>query len=189
LKRIAIFASGRGSNAKRIIEYFKASKVAEVVLIITNNADSGAIDVAREHNIACFYFSNELLEDGQELLERLKDFNIDFIVLAGFIRKIPRTIIEAYPKQIVNIHPALLPKFGGKGMYGLHVHQAVLAAGEKETGITIHLVNEKYDDGQIIAQYTLPIPKNITAKHLQQLVQELEHQHYPLEIEKYIEHV
>lgn len=189
MKRLAIFASGKGSNAKRIIEYFKPSEAADVVLIITNNADAGVIEVAREFHISCFYFSNELIDEGQELLDRLKDFNIDFVVLAGFIRKIPITIIKAYSKQIINIHPALLPKFGGKGMYGIHVHQAVLAADEKETGITIHLVNEKYDDGQIIAQYALSIPKNINAKHLQHLVQELEHQHYPLEIEKYIKHV
>ena len=186
---LAIFASGKATNARRIIEKFRTDDQVQVKLLITNNFESGLIDVSREFHISSFYFDNDKVAEGENLLQRLRDFEIDYVILAGFLRKIPEVIIQAYPKHIINIHPALLPKFGGKGMYGIKVHQAVLDAGEKETGITIHLVNEQYDEGQILAQHKLDIPERINARHLQALVQELEHQHYPIEIEKYIKNV
>ena len=189
MNNLAILASGKATNARRIIETFHSDKDLQVKLLITNNFESGLIDISREFDISSFYFDNELVEEGEKLLQRLKDFDIDYIILAGFLRKIPDVVIRAYPNQIINIHPALLPKFGGKGMYGIHVHQAVLDAGEKETGITIHLVNQNYDEGKILAQHTLAVPERVSARYLQTLVQELEHKHYPLEIEKYIKNV
>jgi phosphoribosylglycinamide formyltransferase-1 len=187
--KLAIFASGRATNARNIVETFQTDDQVQVKLLITNNFESGLIDVSREFHISSFYFDNEKVAEGENLLQRLRDFEIDYVILAGFLRKIPEVITQAYPKHIINIHPALLPKFGGKGMYGIKVHQAVLDAGEKETGITIHLVNEQYDEGQILAQYSLVIPDNCNARYLQTLVQELEHKHYPLAIEKYIKNV
>ena len=188
MTRLAIFASGKGSNARKIIEHFKGSSEVEVALLVTNNKNSMSKDIAQEFGISFLHFQNELVENGLEMLKKLHDYKIDFVVLAGFLRKIPSTIIEAYPKHIINIHPALLPKFGGKGMYGMHVHQAVIDAGEQETGITIHLVNEKYDEGQVIAQHKIQVPKGIKADDLAQLIHHLEHAHFPVEIEKYILH-
>lgn len=189
MKRLAIFASGKGTNAREIIKHFQNDDNGEVCLLISNNFESGLIDIAREFDISCFVFNNELLEEGVELLERLQSFKIDYVILAGFLRKIPERIIEAYPQHIINIHPALLPKFGGKGMYGKHVHQAVVDAKEKETGITIHLVNQNYDEGKILAQHKIELPEMVNANYVMQLVQQLEHQYYPLEISKYIAHV
>lgn len=187
--KLAIFASGKATNARKIIEWFQHDEAVAVTLLITNNFDSGLIDISREFHISSFYFNNDIVAEGDDLLQRVKDFEIDYIILAGFLRKIPEVIVAAYPNHIINIHPALLPKFGGKGMYGSHVHQAVIDAGEKETGITIHLVNQNYDEGKILAQYTLAVPERVNARYLQTLVQDLEHKHYPETIEKYIKNV
>jgi phosphoribosylglycinamide formyltransferase-1 len=186
---LAIFISGNGSNAQAIHGYFAAHDNIAVRLLVTNNAASIALPWFQEMKVETLVIQNEDLLKETEILQALKKAGVDLIILAGFLRKIPDYLIRAFPNRILNIHPSLLPKFGGKGMYGIKVHQAVLNAGEKETGITIHLVNEHYDEGQILAQYSLVIPDNCNDRYLQTLVQELEHKHYPLEIEKYINNV
>ena len=147
IKRIAIFASGNGSNAENICSYFKRSEDIQVSVILTNNSESGVVDRCRKLDIPLISFSKNELE--LKILLKLLDLHIDYIVLAGFLLKIPLSIIQAYPDRIINLHPALLPKFGGKGMYGIHVHNAVIKAGESESGITIHCVSEEYDKGEI----------------------------------------
>ncbi|MFK8044974.1 MAG: phosphoribosylglycinamide formyltransferase [Crocinitomicaceae bacterium] len=182
-KNIAIFASGGGSNAEVIIKHFKQSKKGNVALIVTNNENAGIVSRAENHNIPFYILEKSELEE-TEFSEVLMAMEIDFIVLAGFLKKIPEDIIEAYPSTIVNIHPALLPKYGGKGMYGLHVHQAVAAAKESESGMTIHYVNGKYDDGAIIEQHKIKLDGSESAKEIASKVLELEHDYYALCIDK-----
>lgn len=184
MKKIAIFASGAGSNADKIIQYFKAksevsSSPACIALIVTNKSDAGVLKIAEIHTIPSRILEKEKFFRGNGYVEELQSAGIDFIVLAGFLWKLPDVFIRAYPKKIVNIHPALLPKYGGKGMYGQHVHKAVLAAREKESGITIHYVDEHYDHGQIILQAKCRIDKEDTPETLARKVQLLEHRHYP----------
>jgi len=146
-KHIAIFASGRGSNAQAIIDYFKDNATIKVALIITNNKNAGVIQIAKDNRIPFDIISPAALKEEETILDVLDVYQIDFIVLAGFLLLIPAHLVKAYPNKIINIHPALLPKYGGKGMYGSKVHEAVIANKELETGITVHYVNEKYDDG------------------------------------------
>ena len=179
MKRIAIFASGGGSNAKAIIAHLAGRQDMQVALIVSNNPQAGVLEVAKSHNIPFRLTNRKELNESEEILDFLKENSIDFVVLAGFLLLIPHYLVEAYPDRMVNIHPALLPNYGGKGMYGMHVHRAVKSAGDAESGPTIHYVNEQYDKGKFIFQARCEIdptdsPETIAAKVLQ-----LEHQYYP----------
>lgn len=185
---IAIFASGSGSNAENIAHYFENKLYDSVTLILTNNPEAGVINRARKLQIPIFVFTKEQLSSGF-LLDVLHRQEIDFIVLAGFLKLVPAEIIKAYPKRIINIHPALLPKYGGKGMYGDRVHRAVKAAGEEETGITIHFVNEEYDDGDIIFQVKEKIRKKDTPEDIAKKVHKLEYMYYPEVIEDLLDEI
>ena len=176
---IAIFASGAGSNAKKIIDYFENNELVTIALIVSNKAEAGVINIAREHNIDTLIIEKVTFFNETTYVEELLIREIDFIVLAGFLWKVPSSLIQAYPNRIINIHPALLPKFGGKGMYGNFVHEAVITAEEKETGITIHYVDEQYDHGNIIFQASCPITEGDTAGSVAAKIHLLEHKHYP----------
>jgi len=189
MKNIAIFASGSGTNAENIIEYFKNHPSIRVLLVLTNKPDAGVIKRAGRFNIPCVVFSRADLYDSQLVIDLLKKNNIHFIVLAGFLFLIPGKILELFPDSIINIHPALLPSYGGKGMYGQHVHEAVIINQEKESGITIHLVNAEYDKGKILFQARCPVLPGDTAGSLAQRIHLLEYQHYPRVIEQFIERV
>lgn len=186
MTRIAIFASGSGSNAEKITEYFKNISDIEVALILTNNPNAFVLERAKKLNVPSFIFSREELMKTDKVLQVLKDYDIDFVVLAGFLLLVPENLVEAYPNRIINIHPALLPKYGGKGMYGDKVHEAVKSAGELETGISIHYVNSKYDEGEIIFQAKCPVSEEDTAQSVANKVHQLEYQHYPQVIESVI---
>jgi phosphoribosylglycinamide formyltransferase-1 len=183
LKRIAIFASGSGSNAQRIMEHFKRHKEMEVAIVLSNRADSYVLQRADNFEIPTQVFSKEELYDSATILKLLKNLDIDMIVLAGFLWLIPANIIRQYPKRIINIHPALLPKYGGKGMYGNIIHETVIANHDPETGITIHYVNESFDEGEIIYQNKCVVEKTDTTEKLAYKVHQLEHLHYPRIIE------
>lgn len=180
---IAIFASGAGSNAEKIIQHFNNSSSVKVALIVSNRPKAGVLQIARNNNIAADVISSQQLQDSHSFITYLKEQNIDFIVLAGFLLKIPAALVKAYPKKIINIHPALLPSYGGKGMYGLHVHEAVMANGDKQSGISIHYVDELYDHGEIIFQATCDILPEDNPRSLAEKVHQLEHAHYPATIE------
>lgn len=184
MKNIVLFASGNGSNAEEIIRYFKKNNQGTVVAIFSNKPDAKVLDRAKNHNIPSVVFNKAQLNEGF-VLEKLHQFQPDLIVLAGFLLKFPESILKEYPK-VINIHPALLPKYGGKGMYGMNVHQAVLENKEKETGITIHYVNEHYDEGEFIFQKAVNIEYCKTAEEIAQKVHELEHQYFPEVIGKLI---
>ena len=177
--RIAIWASGSGSNAEAIVRHLRTgTPVAEATLIVTNNPAAGVIERAARLGIP-LALTGPKGDDAAQLLALHQQYGIDLIVLAGWLRKVPDAVLTTYPRRIVNIHPALLPKFGGKGMYGAHVHQAVLAAGEAESGITIHYVDGEYDTGDVILQARTPVQPGMTASELQEAVHQLEHAHYP----------
>ncbi len=179
--RIIIFASGSGTNAQNIIEYFKNSTLAKVSYVLSNNADAGVLERAKRLNIPSKVFTkNEMGTDS--FLNFLKE-NADFIVLAGFLLKIPDEVIALFPNSIVNIHPALLPKYGGKGMYGMHVHRAVVANKEPETGITIHYVNERYDEGAVIFQKAVAVDRNDSPADVAAKIHVLEQENFPKVIE------
>jgi phosphoribosylglycinamide formyltransferase 1 len=180
---IAIFASGAGSNAKKIIEHFRDSRV-QVVLIVTNKPGAGVLRIAADNKIPTLLIDKERFFRGDGYVQELQNKNVQYIILAGFLWKIPLTLISAFTSRIINIHPALLPKYGGKGMYGNFVHEAVIAAGETESGITIHYVDDKYDHGAIIFQTRCPVLKNDSAESLAQRIHALEHEHFPVTIEK-----
>ena len=182
MKRIAIFASGSGSNAQKIIEYFSASKDIVVDSLWSNNENAYALIRAEKLGIETFTFESDEFYRSNEILDRLYDHRIDMIVLAGFLWLVPRNLTELF--TVINIHPALLPKYGGKGMFGANVHKAVLASKDKESGITIHQVNQDYDKGKIIFQATCPIMPKDTPDTLAARIHELEHQHYPRVIEE-----
>jgi formyltetrahydrofolate-dependent phosphoribosylglycinamide formyltransferase len=188
IKKIAVFASGAGSNAGKIIEHFKNSNLAKVALIICNNPKAGVLNIAAENHVPVVMVNRRSFFDDTTCLDELKLHQVDLLVLAGFLWMIPGYLIQAYPGKIVNIHPALLPKYGGKGMYGANVHQAVLDAGEKESGITIHYVDKHYDNGDIIFQVKCEVLPGDTAGSLAQRVHILEHEHYPKVIEKLLTH-
>ena len=181
---IAIFASGAGSNAQKIIDHFMHSAHIKISLIVCNKPRAGVLNIAAKENIPPLLIDREKFFRGNAYTDELKESKIDFIVLAGFLWKIPAALIKAYPGKIVNIHPALLPKYGGKGMYGHHVHEAVINTKDKESGITIHYVDEHYDHGDSIFQATCPVLENDSAESLAQRIRLLEHEHYPKEIEK-----
>lgn len=182
--RIAILASGGGSNARALLQRFQGSEVAEVALLATQNPDSGVVAMGPEYAVPVVVFPTGKHRDGNYLNEVLQQQQVDLIVLAGYLKKIPDETVVAFPQRIINIHPSLLPDYGGKGMYGMHVHRAVIEAGEARSGMTIHYVNEVYDEGQIIFQESLVIAPQWTPKELQQAVLKLEHTYYPLIVEK-----
>jgi len=184
--RIAVFASGTGTNAHKIIQHFKNHHTIEVALIACNKPDAGVLSIAEQEGVPTLLIEKDAFFRGDGYVPALQAAGIRFIVLAGFLWKIPQSLINAYPRHIINIHPALLPKYGGKGMYGAYVHAAVLAAGEKESGITIHYVDEHYDNGDIIFQATCPVEPGDTPETLASRIHQLEHQHFPLVIEKVI---
>ena len=181
--RIAIFASGRGSNALKIIEYFQRHELIEVVLIVSNKENAPVLDIGKQFDINILVINRKSFYQSENVLIDLQKHQIDFIVLAGFMWLIPVYLVQSYPNKIVNIHPALLPKYGGKGMYGMYLHQAVKAANETETGITIHYVNEKYDEGNIIFQASTRIETADTPELIAKKVHQLEHEHFPKVIE------
>ena len=182
--RLAIFASGSGSNAEAIVAHFKNHPTIKVEMIVTNRERAGVIDRAKRLGIPYTLIPKSTFDNKDAVLKVLEEANIDWIILAGWLLLIPTYLVQSFPDRIINIHPALLPKFGGKGMYGMHVHQAVVDAQESESGITIHLVNERFDDGRILAQYKFPLPANATAKDVEAGVRQLEISNYAAEIEK-----
>lgn len=181
--RIAILASGSGTNSQRLIEHFRGHSKAEVTLIGCDQPRAGVLQRAWDLGIPSYLFDGTALRNG-DVLRELQGQHIGFVVLAGFMRLLPAELVRAYPQRIINIHPALLPKFGGKGMYGHHVHEAVIAAGEKESGITIHYVNERYDEGEHILQVKCPVLPNDTPESLAARIHALEHEHYPRVVEQ-----
>ena len=186
MKNIAIFASGSGSNAEKIMEYFENSKEVKVVLVLSDNPNAGVLLRANKFEIETKIISRLELKSPKKALIELKTKSINFIVLAGFLRKIPREMIQEFPNQIINIHPALLPKHGGMGMYGLNVHRAVKDSGDVISGPTIHLVNEEYDKGQILFQKEIKIEPEDNAKQIAEKVLSVEHEEYPRVIENYM---
>jgi len=181
--KIALFASGSGSNAENIINYFSDSKKFTFPLIISNKKDAYVHERAQKLHVPSYTFTKEDFVSGQPILDFLKEHNIDCIVLAGFLLKIPEALIEAFPNKIINIHPALLPKYGGKGMYGHHVHEAVAASGDTESGITIHYVNAQYDEGNIIFQAKCPVLPTDSPDIIAEKVHALEYEFFPKVIE------
>jgi len=184
--RIAVFASGSGTNAEEIFKYFNNHPNIEVVLLMSNNPNAYALQRAKNHGIPNAVFNREDFRDGNTILQLLGDRKVTHIVLAGFLWLIPDYLLRSYPDRIINIHPALLPRYGGKGMYGAKVHEAVKAAGDVETGITIHLVNDRYDEGKILFQERCPITADHTPEDIAACVHKLEYEHYPKVIEKWI---
>ena len=184
MKKIAVFASGSGTNAENIAKYFADSQIINVILVVSNNPVAGVHDRIHRLGIPSVTYTNEELADGREIVKKLAEYEVDWIVLAGFLKKISETILDAYPGKIVNIHPALLPRHGGKGMYGMRVHEAVVAARDSESGITIHYINENYDEGQIIFQARCPVMPVDTPEDVATKVHTLEYKYYPEVIEK-----
>ncbi len=188
-KRIAIFASGSGSNAQKIMEHFKKHTDAEVAIVLTNNPEAYVLQRADNFEIPTHIFDKHEFYQTNEVLDLLKNLNIDLLVLAGFLWLVPDTILANYPKRIINIHPTLLPKYGGKGMYGDRVHKEVLANGDEESGISIHYVNEKFDTGEIIHQARFKIEKNDDSEIIKFKGQQLEHQYFPKIIEQVLKKI
>lgn len=180
---IAIFASGTGTNAKKILQHFKGRKDIVVSLVVCNKAGAGVLNIAKEAGINTLLIDKERFMNGDSYLTELQSAGIRFIVLAGFLWKLPAKLVRTFPDAIINIHPALLPKYGGKGMYGQHVHEAVIAAGEKESGISIHYVDELYDNGALIKQARCTIAADETPETLAKKIHDLEHEHFPTTIE------
>lgn len=183
-KKIVIFASGEGSNALNIIRYFESSENIKIVHVLSNNIRANALKKAHDFEISALHFDRDALYNTNDVLNVLVDADPDLVVLAGFLWKIPEKIIKAFPNKIINIHPALLPKYGGKGMYGRKVHEAVLKNKDLQTGITIHYVNEVYDEGEIIDQFKIPISEEDNLESLLQKIKKIEHKNYPKVIEK-----
>lgn len=183
MKKIVIFASGSGTNAENIIKYFETKEIGTVVSVFTNNPKAKVIERAKNFQVPTEIFSKEELIEGK-VLQKLNSLAPDLIVLAGFLLKLPKSMIESYPNTIINIHPALLPKYGGKGMYGMNVHKAVVENKEKETGITIHFVNENYDEGNIIFQKTVPLSATDSPESVAEKIHELEQENFPTVIEE-----
>ena len=186
MKRIVIFASGSGTNAENIIRHFKNHKSARVTLVLSNKENAGVFERCKNEQISCLYFKKADLTNSETILNLLKK-EADFIVLAGFLLKVPENIIQAFPNKIINIHPALLPKFGGKGMYGKYVHEAVVKNKEPESGITIHYVNEEYDEGAIIYQAKCEVKPSDTPEDVAEKIHHLEMEHFPKVIESLLE--
>jgi phosphoribosylglycinamide formyltransferase-1 len=184
MKRIAIFASGAGSNSEQLILRFKNSSSIQVALIVCNKSEAGVLHLAKKHHVNTLLLEKEKFFRGDSYIPLFEELKIDWIVLAGFLWKIPAALIAHWPQRIINIHPALLPKYGGKGMFGAHVHKAVLEASEKESGITIHYVDEHYDHGATIFQATCSVEPTDTVASLSQRIHTLEHKYYPQVVEE-----
>ncbi|WP_378179957.1 phosphoribosylglycinamide formyltransferase [Aquimarina sp. SS2-1] len=184
MKRIIIFASGSGTNAENIIKYFQKRKNAEVTHVFSNNLRAKVLKRAHDLKVKALHFDKESFYHSNDVLNILKDAQPDIIVLAGFLWIFPKKIIDAFPDKVINVHPALLPKYGGKGMYGMNVHEAVVRNKEKETGITIHYVNEHYDEGAIIFQAKTQVFDDDAADDVAKAIHELEYKHFPVVIEK-----
>ena len=184
MKKLAVLASGTGTNTEQIIRHFQGNKEISVAVVVTNKADAGVIERAENLGVKACFLPKEAWKEGHEVLELLRRYEVDFIVLAGFLLKIPPTLLQHFPNRIINIHPALLPKFGGKGMYGDKVHQAVVEAGEKQTGITIHYIDANYDEGTNIFQATCEVLPGDTPQQVAQKVHQLEYRYYPQIIEQ-----
>ncbi|MDB5209020.1 MAG: phosphoribosylglycinamide formyltransferase [Flavisolibacter sp.] len=187
--KIAVFASGAGSNAQALITFFRDSELATVALIVCNKPGAGVISIAEKEAVPVLVIEKETFFRGDAYLPNFKKEGIDFIVLAGFLWKIPQLLIDAYPRRIMNLHPALLPKYGGKGMYGQFVHEAVLNAGDLETGITIHYVDEHYDKGDVIFQTACPVLPGDGPEDIAQRIHRLEHLHYPRVVEEVLQKI
>ena len=187
MPKIVLFASGSGSNVENIIRYFQESPSIEVVFVFTNKQEAGVLERCKRLGVPAAYLNKAAL-DSPAFLEMLKNLNPNLIVLAGYLQKIKADWVAAFSGRIINIHPALLPNYGGKGMYGMNVHEAVIQAKEKESGISIHYVNEHYDQGALIAQYKVSLDAQDTAEQLAHKVQALEHRYFPAEIEKLLQH-
>ena len=183
-KNIAIFASGSGSNTENIIRYFRKNEAIQVSLVLSNRSDAYVLERAHRLGVPCNVFPKEDWMAGDEILAVLQEYHIDFVVLAGFLVRVPDLLLHAYPNKIINIHPALLPKFGGKGMYGDRVHEAVVAAGEKESGITIHYINEHYDEGNTVFQTACLVLPTDSPEDVAKKVHALEYEHFPRVIER-----
>lgn len=185
-KSIALFASGNGSNAVNLIQFFSGHPQIEVKILVCNKEDAPVVSKAKSLGIEVMTFTNEEFESGLTVLQELDYRAIEWIILAGFLRKIPVNIINGYQDRIINIHPSLLPKFGGKGMYGKFVHQAVIEHQEHESGISIHLVNEEFDKGRILAQFETVVSPEDTPESLAEKIHQLEHKHFPIIVERTI---
>ena len=186
MKNIAIFASGSGTNAQSIAEYFNRTELARVSLIFSNKPEAYVLERARKLNIPSVVFTRKDFYESNSVVDVLREHEIDLIVLAGFLWLIPENLLKSFPRRIINIHPALLPKYGGKGMYGDKVHQAVIHSGDKLTGISIHYVNDHYDEGEIIFQESFEIQPDDTAESIAQKVHSLEYLHFPRVIEEVV---
>ncbi len=186
LCKLAIFASGNGTNAEAIFSYFKNHASINVQLLLSNNADAVVLERAKKYGIECIVFNKSQFLESNEVIVQLQSHHITHVVLAGFLWLMPKHLIAAFPGKIINIHPSLLPKFGGKGMYGMNVHKAVILAGEQETGITIHEVNEHFDQGKIILQLSCPVSSADTPEQIANKIHTLEYQNYPIVIEQWV---
>jgi phosphoribosylglycinamide formyltransferase-1 len=186
--KLAIFISGKGSNALNIIKYFERNDTIEVALVLSNKTDAQGLENAQKLRVNTVVFNNETFKKSGEIDTYLSSLGINFIVLAGFLRQIPADLVDSFKNRIINIHPSLLPKFGGKGMFGKHVHKAVLDSDETESGISIHYVSNEYDEGKIIFQKSIAIKKGETVNSLTAKIQDLEHAYFPVIIEKTIRH-
>lgn len=184
--RLALFASGSGTNAEAIMKHFATHPAVEVSVLLSNNPEAFALQRAKKFNVDTVVFNRAQFRESEVVVEQLKSRHITHVVLAGFLWLVPENLIRNFPHRILNIHPALLPKFGGKGMYGMNVHEAVKAAGETETGITIHEVNEKYDEGKIVFQARCRVTADDTPETIAQKIHQLEYQHFPSVIEQWI---
>lgn len=183
---IAVFASGGGSNAREICRHFENHATVQVGLVVTNNPKAGVVKVAEEYNIPSLILTGKQLNDSGFLTELLDKYSIAYIILAGYLKLIPVWLLDKYPDRIMNIHPSLLPKYGGKGMYGMHVHEAVKANGDAESGMTVHLVNNEFDKGRILFQKKIVITQEMSAEEIAAAVLNLEHANYSKTIEKFI---
>ncbi len=184
MERLAILASGTGSNARKIIEYFAGKPEVEVVLVASNRSTAPVLDMAREHGVPTFVLRRKDFYESENFLELLREKQVTWVVLAGFLWLVPQYLVHAFRGRMVNIHPALLPAYGGKGMYGMHVHRAVKEAGEEKSGITIHQVNDRYDEGDIVFQATCRLEPDDTPETIAKKVQALEHRHFAPVLEK-----
>jgi len=189
MKKLAIFASGSGTNAENIIKYFKGHSNIQVDVVLTNKSDAFVIDRAKNHNIEYLVFNRADFYESTKIIEFLEFRCIDFIILAGFLWLIPNNLIKKYHDKIINIHPALLPNYGGKGMYGMKVHESVINNHESQSGISIHFVNENYDEGEIIFQAKCSIEINETPESLANKIHSLEYEYFPKVIEKVVQNI